>query len=74
MADDLDRLLAAPLLEPPEDFAGGVMARVARMPVPDRPSRLGALVQWVALIAAGGPVAAELAAFVLSMWTASSAG
>lgn len=74
MNDDLDRLLAGPLLLPPEDFSCSVMARVARTPLPERAARIGTLVQWLALIGAGVPAAAELAAFVLSMWTASSAG
>jgi len=74
MDDDLDRLLAAPLALPPEDFVATVMGQIARAPVPAAPSRMKAVLQWIALLGFGVPAAAELALFVLSAWTVSSAG
>ncbi len=74
MDDDLDRLLGAPLVLPPSGFTATVMDRIANAPTPVRASRMTTMLQWVALFGIGVPAAAELALFVLSVWTTSSAG
>lgn len=75
MSDELDRLLDAAGLEPPDDFAGRVMRRLARERVEPRvPRRAPGWAQWLAL--AGGALlgGAQLAGFVFGLWAAGTAG
>jgi hypothetical protein len=77
MHEDFDDLLKDGLLAPPEDFARRVMARVDELPPPEfaaLPRRAGARMQWIALAGAGLLGAAQLAAFMFGIWTATAAG
>ena len=74
MDEDLDTLLGAAQLEPPDDFGARVMLRVRRLPLPARHAGALALLQKLALIAGGIVGAAQLAAFMFGVWSASSAG
>jgi hypothetical protein len=76
---DFERLLKGGPLQVPPDFEAAVMARIARLPLPEfaaPPSwaeRLQPWLQWLAL--AGGALigAVQLAAFMLGIWTAVAA-
>ena len=72
--NDLDRLMGAPLLLPPADFAERVMRRIVPLPQPERPSMLRTSIQWLALAGAGLPAAFQLLSFLFGMWTATTAG
>lgn len=76
MPEDFEQLLKTEPLEPPEDFARRVMERVGELPLPDfaaPPNRAREGIQWLALIGAGLVAAAQLAAFMLGIWTATAA-
>ena len=74
MEDDLDRLLKAPLLKPPPDFAEQVFARIQRASAPEPLSRWQSACQWLAFAAAAIPATIQLLAFMSGMWAATAAG
>ncbi|MDC8758372.1 hypothetical protein [Janthinobacterium fluminis] len=74
MDKDLDALLGAPLLAPPDDFGERVMRRIGRLPPPARRSGGLAKLGELALLAGGIAGAAQLAAFMFGIWAAASAG
>ena len=74
MDNDLDALLRAELLQPPVDFTKRVMQQLKYFPIPARRSGLLEKLQSLALIIGGIVGAAQLAAFMFGIWTASSAG
>jgi hypothetical protein len=71
---DLDALLGADPLAPPDDFGERVMRRVARLPLPARHAAWRGRLQDLALLAGGILGAAQLGAFMFGMWAAASAG
>jgi hypothetical protein len=74
MEDELDRMLRAPLVAPPPDFAAGVVELAARAPKPERAQPWRSAAQWLTLAVAGIPALIQLLAFMLGMWAATTAG
>ncbi len=71
---DLDALLGADPLAPPDDFGNRVMRRVARLPLPARHAAWRTRLQNLALLAGAVLGAAQLGAFMFGVWAAASAG
>jgi hypothetical protein len=77
MPEDYEDLMRVGLLEPPAGFSERVMAEIERSPIPDfsyRSDRRRERVEFLTLIGAGLLGAAQLAAFMFGIWTATSAG
>lgn len=75
MADELDELLTTAFSTPPENFAAGVMQRIAALPEPAaRPCRARDVVEWLALVGAVAAGLSQIVAFVFGIWTISNAG
>lgn len=76
MKTDIETLLAADLLQVPEDFTDRVMQRIQVMPVP--PVRIKASgrrerLQWLALLGGAALGVGQLLAFMFGVWSASAA-
>lgn len=71
---ELDKLLCADLLEVPADFSARIMQRIDRLPLRTRGRAWLQALQRFALLAGAMMGAAQMAAFMFGMWTASAAG
>ena len=75
--EEWEALLRSGLVEPPDDFAARVVARLPPSPESARPKsgrRLREMTEWLALAGALLAGIPQLAAFLFSVWTVTIAG
>ena len=77
MSERLEELLRAALVEPPEGFAGRVVAAISNLPVRNtgkRSSRVREIAEWLAVAGAVLAGMSQLVSFMLGIWIVGSSG